>query len=711
MLFIIIILINLFVFPFVLLESANAYIGPGAGIAFFSSFLVFFVTFLLALGLFLFWPFRFMVLRLKKRRFKRRLTRSGKKRVTRAIIIGLDGMDPELVNEFMEKGSLPHFSKLKDMGMFSRLHTTCPAISPVAWSSFSTGVNPARHGIYDFFTRDKNSYLPVLSSVHIGRPSRSIGFGKYFIPLGKPDIRYLRKGVSFWKILGDIGVSSSIIRVPITFPPEKFSGRLLSAMCVPDIKGTQGSFTFYTNKKDKARAHTGGECIILNQDGNGRFSSYMPGPENSLLKKPEQTSIPFSLVFNGGDFKCADLYIQGERIKIHRGAFTEWIRLSFNFGLRRKVNGIVRFYAMTLSPDEIDLYVTPINIDPEYPALPISSPVIYSVYLSRLIGHYATLGLAEDTWALNERIIDEDAFLRQCYLNHEEREKMFFHELDKVRKGVCCCVFDTTDRIQHMFWRYRDGICHPALKGKDHAAYEWVLEDLYKRMDNMLGRVMEKIDENTLLMIISDHGFKSFRRGVNLNTWLYKNGYMAVRGENLTGKVEEWLRNVDWMRTKAFALGLGGIFLNIKGRESQGIVEPGKEAAALKEELIQRLTGLMDEEEGIEGITTVYDSSKIHHGPYSKDGPDLIIGYAPGFRASWEAATGTITDKVFCDNIKSWSGDHCIDPLHVPGVIFCNREIKKENPGLIDIAPTILWEFGLRVPSYMEGKPILGTEE
>jgi predicted AlkP superfamily phosphohydrolase/phosphomutase len=398
------------------------------------------------------------------------------------------------------------------------------------------------------------------------------------------------------------------------------------------------------------------------------------------------------------------LNIRGEKIKIRQGAYTNWVRLPFKLGFGKKVYGIGRFFPMSLDPEDMKLYLSPINIDPESPALPISSPYIYSIYLSRLIGPYATLGLAEDTWALNERVIDEDAFLKQCYLNHEEREQMFFHELRKIKKGVCCCVFDTTDRIQHMFWRYRDGESHPALRGLDPNSHAWVLEDLYKRMDSMIGKVLDMLDYNTLLMVISDHGFKSFQRGVNLNTWLYKNGYLALK-EGATGK-EDWLQAVDWSKTKAYTLGLSGIFLNIKGRESQGIVSPGKEAQKLKEELIQKLTGLKDMDRRENAITTVYDSASVHHGPYSQDGPELIIGYSPGYRASWEAATGMVTDSVCSDNIKSWSGDHCIDPEHVPGVFFSSRPPDKMDPKLIDIAPTLLWEFGLKIPPNMEGRPL-----
>ncbi|MEW5803712.1 MAG: alkaline phosphatase family protein [bacterium] len=702
-------------FP-VLVRDASAYIGPGAGIAFFSSFFILLATFLLAFLIILFWPVR-LFWQSVKRRFKYRqyFDKNSHSKTRKVVILGLDGLDPVLTEQYMQKGILPHFSALKEEGSYSRLQTTCPAISPVAWSSFATGMTPARHAIFDFFTRDVKTYLPILSSVDIQKSA-----GK----LSGPKIKSLKKGRAFWEILGDVGICSSIIRVPITFPPVKFAGRLLSAMCVPDLKGTQGTFSFYTTCDDLLQKRTGGVCFkVVNQ--GGKISSFLYGPEDPQKKGSPESRIPFEVFLsrnaggknagtNGAGTKGggaerggteggydAELQIAGQKFSLKQGEFSPWIRIPFPIG-RKKISGICRFLIQRITP-EFEMYVTPINIDPEKPVLPISHPFVYAMYLSKVINSYATLGLAEDTWALNERVLNEKSFLDQAYANHKEREKMFFHELDKVRKGVCACVFDTTDRIQHMFWRYLEKD-HPTHQVAGDPGYENTIEELYRNMDDLLGRVRQKIDRDTLLIVMSDHGFKSFRRCVNLNSWLYLNRFLALKeGAKESG---EWFSQVDWSKTQAYALGLGGIFVNLKGRESRGIVQPGAEFKRLKEEISLRLTGLMDKDEGKVAINQVYDCKSIYQGPYTDNGPDLVIGYAKGYRMSWDSVVGKVNTVIFEDNTKSWSGDHCIDPEAVPGVLFCSRKIKAATPRIIDIAPTILREFNLQAPSLVEGKPL-----
>nr|NIR49909.1 nucleotide pyrophosphatase [candidate division KSB1 bacterium]NIR68388.1 nucleotide pyrophosphatase [candidate division KSB1 bacterium]NIS25332.1 nucleotide pyrophosphatase [candidate division KSB1 bacterium]NIT72243.1 nucleotide pyrophosphatase [candidate division KSB1 bacterium]NIU26051.1 nucleotide pyrophosphatase [candidate division KSB1 bacterium] len=321
----------------------------------------------------------------------------------------------------------------------------------------------------------------------------------------------------------------------------------------------------------------------------------------------------------------------------------------------------------------------------------------------KLLGKYATLGLAEDTWSLNEGILDEDAFLEQAYLIHEEREKQFFHALDKTTKGLCAVVIDATDRIQHMFFRTLEDE-HPANNGKETKKYKRVIEDLYVRMDRLVGHTMEKLNPDDVFMVISDHGFKSFKRGINLNAWLKANDYLTLK-EGKTGS-GEYFQDVDWEKTKAYAFGLAGIYINLKGREKKGVVEPGEEYDQLKQELIERLSGFKDPKTGDVAITELFDSRRIYNGPYVGQGPDLISGYNIGYRISWNGATGVVNDDIFEDNVKAWSGDHCIDPRLVPGVIFCNKGINANKPALVDIAPTVLELFGIDRPKYMEGRSI-----
>ncbi len=654
-----------------------AYIGPGAGFAFLGSFLTLLLGFLLSAISLAMWPFR-ALWRIFTGMAVRRRAKIGK-----LIFLGLDGLDPRLTEQFMAEGKLPHFSRLMQQGGFRRLRTTFPALSPVAWSTFATGVSPARHNIFDFLNRDLKSYLPELSSSKVRGPRKFWKIGRYRIPLDRPSVELRRKSQPFWKILGEHHVACTILRVPITFPPEKFNGRLLSAMCAPDLKGTQGSFSRFTTRLEAA-AYTGGSSFPLRRTGRD-LEGALEGPENIFIENAGPMCIPFRLTPapHGG----ATLLIEDQTCKLKPCEYSPWIRLAFRTPLGMKAHGIARFLITETAP-EFSLYVTPVQIDPERPALPISHPPYYALYLAKLIGSFATLGMAEDTWALNEGVIDEEAFLEQTWLTHAEREAMFLNALERTRRGVVACVFDATDRVQHMF--YRQGC-------------RGVIEDLYRRADDLLGKTLAHVDDRTVLMVLSDHGFAAFRRGVNLNTWLYRHGYLALK-DGATGS-GPYFEGVDWTRTRAYALGLSGVYLNVKGREAAGIVERA-EADALAQELTGKLSNLRDDELDATAIRQAYATKSLYQGPYLDAAPDLIIGYNDGYRTSWDAATGKVGPQVIEDNLKAWSGDHCIDPPLVPGVLFCNRSIDAEDPGIEDLAPTALELFGVRIPEWMEGKPV-----
>jgi len=673
---------------------SDAYAGPGAGFAVLSSFWTLFVAFLYSAYAFLTWPFRHLLRTLRRRKAY------GKAQIKRAVIVGFDGMDPELAQRFISEGKLPNLAKLQQQGTFRKLRTTFPAISPVAWSSFMTGVNPGKHNIYDFLARDQSTYLPFLSSAEIRGPKRSFTIGKYTIPLGKPQIKGMRRGTPFWHWLGKAGIFSSVIRVPVTFPPEKFSGVLLSGMCVPDLKGSQGTFCLCTTRGKGEKFREGGVRIPIERHSSV-LRTYVPGPDDPLAgNSGRELRVEFE-IRPELDKSRARIAIDSERFMLQVGEYSDWIPVKFKAALGFSARGICRFYLKEISP-EVEIYVTPVNIDPARPDLPISHPVTYSIYLAKLFGSYATLGLAEDTWALNEEVLDDNAFLAQCYTNHHDREQMLFDALEKTQQGLCACVFDTTDRVQHMFWRYLEED-HPAARGVPRGQRPDVIPDLYCRMDNLVGRVMEQIDGDTLLLVVSDHGFKSFARCVNLNGWLYQNGYLALKpGKHESG---DWFDDVDWSRTRAYTMGLNGLYLNLKGRERQGVVQPGAEAEALKQELRAKLDGLPDPASGKIGITKLFDCDAMYAGPYVENAPDLIVGYAAGFRASWDSVMGKVTNKIFEDNLKAWSGDHCIDPRLVPGVLFSNRKIAEEKPAIVDVAPTILKLFGVALPTNLDGKP------
>ncbi|MBN1458333.1 MAG: alkaline phosphatase family protein, partial [Armatimonadetes bacterium] len=582
-------------------EPAHAYIGPGAGFAVLGSFMAVAAAAVLGGLVLLTWPLRALL------RWRRRRKAYAQSQVDRVIILGFDGMDPKLAQKMLAEGRLPNLAQLAERGTFSPLGTSCPAMSPVAWSSFMTGATPGRHGIFDFLHRDPRTYLPDLSSAQIRAPRRQLKLGRLTIPLGKPVLRLLRRSKPFWTVLGEHGIFSTVLRVPITFPPERFNGLLLSGMCVPDLRGTQGSFTFFTTGNGGDGEHIGGERHQLTPN-KGWFCGELPGPPKAGATDGEPAKTPLRLQANG---EGAKLEINGERLNLALREYSDWVPISFRLGPGMRANGICRFYLRQVSP-ELELYVTPINIDPDRPALPVSHPGTYATYLSKRLGRYATLGLAEDTWALNESVLDDRSFLEQCQLMFEERRQMLTNALSNMRTGCLVCVFDTTDRIQHMYWRYREPD-HPAPREEDPSGFSEAIEDTYEQADAVVGEVAAHLRERDTLFVMSDHGFSSFRRGVNLNVWLQQEGYLHLQ-EGANGE-DKWLRAVDWSRTRAYAIGLGGLYLNIRGREAQGIVDP-QEAAALKQELIEQLTGLPDGTDGKVAIARAMDTAAVNEGPY-----------------------------------------------------------------------------------------------
>ncbi len=668
--------------------AAAAYVGPGAGFALISSFLTIAIAFAAALFAFLALPVRALLRAWRRRRSL------AKARVKKVIVLGLDGLEPEICDAMMDRGELPNLARLRASGTYRRLETSMPALSPVAWSTFATGSDPSRHGIFDFIARDPRTYAPKLSSSEVYGHSRFVRVGPFSFPRGRAGVRGLRKSRTFWSVLSDHGVFSSVLRVPITFPVEKIDGVMVAGMCVPDLRGSQGSFTFITS--DPSRAPEGGVTVAV-APGGGEIE--IPGPESPVNKETLRARVSIRRVGEGGGRERFELVSGKERVDLFTGTYSPWVRLRFRAARGVTLTGIVRFLPVLLD-GSIAVYMTPIQIDPERPAMPVSHPSVFSIHLAKLLGPFGTLGLLEDTGALNEGAIDEQGFLDQAYLYHDERRAMWSHTLTRLRSGLAVCVFDVSDRLQHMFFRYLDP-SHPANAGRDLTRHAGAIEDMYRRMDALVGETARHVDAKTALFVISDHGFKVFRRGVNLNAWLEREGLLVTRDGTAPG---EYLSAIDWSRTRAYALGLGGIFINRKGRERHGIVEAA-EVEALKRRIGERLVTL--EDGGVRCIRRVVDVAREWSGPYREVGPDLLPGYEVGYRVSWDCAKGAVGPLLFEDNTKRWSGDHCMDSEVVPGVMFTNVPLADvATTRLMDMGPTVLDLFGVEVPSYMTGRSL-----
>ncbi|MFC1968117.1 alkaline phosphatase family protein [Chloroflexota bacterium] len=609
-------------------------------------------------------------------------------RVDKVIVIGFDGLDPNILERLMDLGDLPSFASIREAGSYHKLATSNPPQSPVAWSTIAIGSNPGHHGIFDFITRQPGTYLPIHSIVKVNPRNLLARRSSMFLPV--------RKGTPFWKITSQANIPTTVIRWPLTLPPEETYGHMLSGLGVLDLKSTAGRYAFYTSDTIADDPNRKGDVILVSS-GSEVIETIIAGPNNAR--------VPMRISSAEAD-SSATLIIDGKSTVIKQGEWSDWLHLKFGIGPLRNISGICRFYLESIKP-QLRIYLSSIQVDPEKPAFPISYPDEYATALAHDIGCYSTLGIPEDTNALTDGYLDDGAFLGLCDDIMAERERMLWYELDRFEQGLLAFVFDTTDRIQHVYWSTRDPD-HPAYNEAYAKKYGNIIEDYYKRADSILRRVLEHVDERTVILILSDHGFSSLRSLVNLNSWLVQNGLMVLRKPARNDQGDPLFKNVVWEKTKAYALGFSSIYLNLRGREGKGIVSPGQEAEQLKRKIADVLTSLRDPKTGKPVIRNVYTREDLYSGPYLNEAPDLVVGFEPYYRASWQTAIGGAPPKIIEDNLKKWSGDHIFDAECVPGIFLTNRKVSVPHPRVIDIAPTVLDCFQIAKPESMEGNSLLG---
>lgn len=620
-----------------------------------------------------------------------RLPGGHEARFDRVIVIGMDGLDPRIAGDMMDAGELPNFTRLRKDGTCVRMRSSNPSQSPVAWSSAATGCNPGRHGLFDFIRRDPRTYLPELAVLRGGSSFRRSG-------MYKP----VRRGPAFWEVTSRLGVPTSVIRWPVTFPPEQVNGRFLSGLGVPDVCGGLGRYSFYTSRA-VAKDDPAPECVTHVEIRDGHVQTALYGPMVATLAGRKHLELPLSIERADGGVRIT---LGGQAPFVLRvGEWSDWVAVRFGGRLSR-VPAMVKFYLVSAEPD-LALYVSPIEIDPRKPALPISEPATYATQLAEEIGPYHTLGIPEDTKAVTEGRFGDEPFLQECDAIMREREAMLDRELaafSHTTRGVLAFVFDTSDRIQHMYWRTRDPK-HPAYDAAHAKRYANVIPDHYKRLDTALGRVLAVADAKTLVIVLSDHGFTTFRRSVHLNRWLIEAGYLKLKD----GKAEGGglLRDVDWSATRAYAVGFAGIYVNVAGREGRGIVAPGEPQRALAREIARNLKNFRDPKTGAEVVRAAYLSGDLYSGPMAAEAPDIIVGYAEGHRGSWQTAVGAAPVTQVEDNAKPWSGTHLCDPSIVPAILCSNAKLSAADARIIDIAPTVLDALGLPVPQEMDGRSLL----
>ncbi len=618
------------------------------------------------------------------------------------VILGVDGLDPDLLTKFMAEGKMPNFARLAEQGSFRRLTTSIPPQSPVAWSNLITGMNAGGHGIFDFIHRDPKTFQLYFSTSRVEGPKHSFQLGSWVIPLGSGSAEQLRHGKAFWEILDDHRVPNYVYRIPANFPPIPARGKTLSGMGTPDLRGTYGTFTFYTDDPMAAVGAVEGGEVVQVEVNNNRVASHLIGPDNTFRRNSPPATEAFTVDVDPME-PVARIALQDRQLVLKEGEWSGWIPVQFELmPWIGHVKGICRFYLKQTHP-RFQLYVSPINIDPENPALPISTPSDYSRDLAKQIGEFHTQGIAEDTKALSAGVLDDKEYLEQARTVLAEHRRAFDAEFPKFHNGLFFFYFSSLDLNAHMMWRLTDPQ-HPAYDAALAAKYGTALEEFYEQIDQVLGEVMPTLDNHTTLLVLSDHGFAPYRRSFNLNTWLLNHGYIT-RKASASDDSGAAFADVDWSRTRAYGLGLNGLYLNLRGREREGIVDPAQRDALLRE-IRQKLVDERDPKDGSPVITRIDLASEAYQGPYARSGPDALVGYNRGYRAGWKTILGAFPADVLEDNTNAWSGDHCMDFTKVPGVLLSNHKIAMQNPALTDIAPTILSEFGITKMKDMMGQSV-----
>lgn len=649
----------------------------------------------------------------------------------RVLVLGCDGMDPRLVRKLIDENRMPNFAKLEQQGGFKPLETSIPPQSPVAWSNFITGANPGVHGVYDFIHRDLAPADPNLNvaprtstSIDVPPPEPLFEFqvskyqfnSSHLNPFAASQTTTLtRYGVPFWNYLDERGIPIQIYKIPANYPPsESQHGHMccLAGMGVPDALATLGTYQHFSTEPRAAVDLGGGRRDRIVKDfKTGTYIATIIGPPNEFLPPSSRTGLPPKLevelrIYRDPENPSLKIAWTNEgvagnearEIVLNEGDWSDWQEIHFlKTPVGPSLPTMVRFYVQQVHP-EIKLYVSPLNFIPTNCAAVISEPPKFVKEIGEAIGPFYTQGFAETFRARHFKDLDDEEYRKQADIVLNESMRMLDYALERYVDGVLFFYFSSTDLQSHIFW-WDSTHPHPFRTEAGAKKYHAVVEHVYERMDEALGKCMASLGDEAAYIVMSDHGFGNFRRQFGLNSWLRENGYL-----DSDGKPDLFFGKTDWSKTRAYGLGINSLYLNLKGRERMGSVEPA-DRDALLDEITARLLAYEDPSDpDTHPVARVYRRDEFYKGPEANNAPDLIIGYNREYRSSWQTGMGGFDRTVVSDNREAWSADHCIAHDFVPGIVLSNRRIMSDAPALIDVAPTILAEFGIPTPASMQGR-------
>ncbi len=604
----------------------------------------------------------------------------------RILVVGADGADPIILQRLMASGQLPNLARLRTRGAFAPLLTTFPPISPVAWTSFLTGVSPARHGIHDFVTKATAAYRPTLGMF-------TVSAGEH----GLPAYRSRRQVPTLGQMLTTAGHRSFTLRVPGDFPPDPVNGGVLAGLGMPDIVGSFGTSALYVTDRDTVKA----QVKPLRQAPGGWLHGDLDGPAG--------TSSTLTCRVEGNQLRVVvSLDDLTTLAALTPGQWSDWLPVAFTLADGAPVEGIYRLKLLRLSGEIVEIYRTPIQCAPHAPLYPLTTPPDLAPHLADALGPFATLGLPADQTGLQQNFLSPETFLQGANHAWEEQAAIVHHLMIREEWDVFIAHYFAIDNAQHAFWRAMDS-AHPVHDPDEAARFGDEIARAYRWVDRQVGELLSLAGDDVTVIVASDHGGVPIYRWFYLNVWLREQGYLHAM-EDSTGKTR-----VDWTRTRACGFGTGGIFMNIQGRDPQGLIAPGDEYEALRGELAANLLALTDPDTGQQVVKAVLRGEEVYPGAQPGTVPDLLLALTPGYSLGRGEALGQVGDKPTLEtNHTWWSGGHegPYLPQDIPGVLLMagpdiSPGTRFEAPRIIDIAPTILRLLDLDVPSHIQGRSLL----
>lgn len=631
----------------------------------------------------------------------------------RVVVLGFDGMDYQLTRQWIDEGKLPHLAQLAGQGTFRPLKTTNPPLSPVAWSTFITGMDPGGHGVFDFLRRDprqvRQGFLPgdaataVISESHRG--TWTVPWTDYALPPSQHHV-LLRQGVSFWQLLEAAGVPTVTYKMPASFPADAETGRVLAGMGVPDITGTYGSFTYLTTRPQELPEDVSGgqvleavleEGVVRIREGERLVLPGLRGPANLFRASPEarSTRVTFE-AYVDQEARTGVIVLQDQPVVLKEGEWSQWLEVEFELlPLLSSVHGTVRFYLQEAAPG-FRLYATPVHLAAGSEGLASND---FDLELAQALGHFHTKGMPQETGAYTQGILSAEAYIAHSRLMHEETLDALNLLMTDHQQGLLFIYFSTLDLDSHVLWEHHDAE-HPAHDPTLAQKHGQHILGLYQEMDRIVGQTLEGLNPTDELYVVSDHGFVPLRREFNLTTWLREEGYLVYQ-DGFDPRDSEFFEGVDWGRTRAYGVGFNGLYINRRGREAHGPVTV-RQYEPLVKEIQRKLMTLRDRDQRV--FEHVYRPEDIYNGEHLEHAPDLILAYRPPFGPADDSVLGTPAPHNLADRLHGFTGHHTTDASFVPGVLLSTRRFGTLRPRLEDVTATLLQEFEVTPPAAMTGQ-------